>query len=140
MIREQRDNIAAIAEHLLSKSLQRLLRPNFYEHSRARIVERAQPPYELHGASDLLREQVQHLRNNIRARGIKLAIHVGDDWHTGWLYMQVRKYLTQGLAGRGDNRRVESMADRQRPYVVASLQEDLHGLFDCFTGAADDRL
>ena len=54
--------------------------------------------------------------------------------------MQVRQHLTQRLAGRGDNRRVKSVADRQRHYVVASLQEDLHGLFNCFAGAADDRL
>ena len=54
--------------------------------------------------------------------------------------MEVHQHLAQRLAGRGDDRRVKSVADRQRPYVIASLQEDLHGLFDCFAGAADDRL
>ena len=92
------------------------------------------------GRGDLLREQVQHLRNNVGPGGIKLAVHVGDDRHLRRLQMQARQHLPQRLAGRSHNRGVESVADRQRHDVVAGLQEDLHGLLDRFAGAADDRL
>ena len=66
MIGEQRNDVAAFAEHILGKSLQRFLRPNFDEDARTRVVERAQTLYELHGRSHLLGENVQHLRHNIR--------------------------------------------------------------------------
>src|ERR1019366_8843418 len=140
MIREQRDHIAAFAEHFLGKSLQRLLRPDFDKDARPGIVERVQALYELHRRSYLQREQVQHLGNNLGSAGIKLAVHVGNDRHTRWLYVQVRQHLAQRLAGRRNNQRMKSVANRQRHYVVASLQEDFHGLFDRLAGAADDRL
>ena len=44
--------------------------------------------HELHRRSDLLREKIQHLRDNIRPVGIKLAIDVGDDRHLRRLQVQ----------------------------------------------------
>ena len=42
MIGEERDHIAALAQHVFGKSLQSLLRPNFDKDPRPRLVERAQ--------------------------------------------------------------------------------------------------
>src|SRR5271165_500108 len=140
MIREHRNDVAAIAEHFLGKSLQRLLRSDLDEDARPSFVQCLQALYKLHRRSDLLREEVQHLRNNIRTGGIKLPVNVGDDWHAGWLYMQVGQHLTQWFASGSDDRGVKSVADRQWPYVVASLQEDLHSFFHGLAGATNDRL
>ena len=57
--------------------------PTSTKTARAGIVERVQSLHELDGTSDLLREQVQHLRNNIWSRGIELAVYVGDDRQRG---------------------------------------------------------
>ena len=88
MIGKQRDHIAVAAEHILGKSLQRFFRSNFNKHASAGIVQRAQALNKLHRRSNLLRENVQHLRHDVRPRGIKLAVSVGDDWQTWRLEMQ----------------------------------------------------
>ena len=54
MIGEQRNYIAAIAEHVFGESLQGLLRPNLDKHAGARVVESGQALYELHRRRDLL--------------------------------------------------------------------------------------
>ena len=100
------------AEHILGKSLQRLLRSNFNKHASAGIVQRAQALNKLHRRSDLLRENVEHLRHDVRPHGIKLAVGVGDDWQTRRLEMQALQNLPQRLAGSRQNRCVESVADR----------------------------
>ena len=58
MIREQRDHVAAVAEHFLGKSLQRLLRPDFDEDARARGIERLQSLHKLHRTGDLERKKI----------------------------------------------------------------------------------
>ena len=68
-----------VAEHILGKSLQRLLRPDFDEYARAGVVQRVQALDELHGRSNLPRQNVQHLRHDAGSRGIELAVDVGDD-------------------------------------------------------------
>ena len=107
MVGEQRNHVATFAKHFFGKSLQRLLRSDFDKDARARVVKRLQALHKLHRRRNLLREQVQHLRNNIRPRGIKLAIHVGNDRYARRLQVQVRQHLAQRLAGRSDDRRVE---------------------------------
>ena len=79
MVGEKRDHIAALAEHIFSKSLQCFFRTDFDEDSRPRVVERAQALNELHRSGDLLCENVQHLRHDVPPRGIELAVGVGDD-------------------------------------------------------------
>ena len=81
MIGEKRNHISALAENILDKSLQRFLRSDFHEDARACIVQRAQALHELHWRCDLLRENVQHLRPDGRARGIKLTVYVRHDRH-----------------------------------------------------------
>ena len=100
MIGEERNHVAALAEHIFGKSLQRLLRSDFHENARAGIVQRAQALHELHGRSDLPRQNVQHLRHDVRPRGIKLAVHVGDDGQARRLQMQALQHPPQRLAGR----------------------------------------
>ena len=138
MIGEQRNHIAVATEHILGKSLQRLLRSNFNEHASAGIVQRAQALNKLHGRSDLLRENVQHLRHDVRPRGIKLAVCVRDDWQTGRFQMQALQNSPQRLAGSGHNRGVEGMADGQCGHVIASFLEGFHGLLDRLARATDD--
>ena len=85
---KQRNHVAVAAEHVLGKSLQCLLRSNFNKHASASVVERVQSLNKLHRRGDLLRENVQHLRNDVGPRGIKLAVSVGDDWQAGRFEMQ----------------------------------------------------
>ena len=40
MIREQRNDVTAVAEHVLGKALQSFLRSNLNKHASARIIER----------------------------------------------------------------------------------------------------
>ncbi len=140
MIGENRKHIAAIAEHILGESLQRFFRTDFNEDARARVVECAQALHELHWRRDLLREDVQHLRNNVKPHGIKLAVRVGDNWQMRRFEMQALQNFPQRLAGSRHDRRVEGVADDQRRHVIAGLLEGFHGLRDRLASSADYRL
>ena len=79
MIAENGDYAAVRAEHVFGESLESFLRTNFHKHARAGGIQRPQPLDELHGSGNLLCEDIEHLRHNVRTRGIELAIDVSDD-------------------------------------------------------------
>ncbi len=112
MVGEKRDHIAALAEHIFSKSLQCFFRTDFHEDSRPRLIERAQALDELHRSGDLFGQDVQHLGHDVRPRGIELAVGVGDDGQTRRREMQALQHSPQRLTGGRHNRGVERMADR----------------------------
>ncbi len=120
---EKRNHVAAVAEHILGKSLQRFFGPDFHKDARAGVVQRAQALHELHGSCDLLGKNVQHLRYNVGPHGIKLAVHVGYDRQARRLEVQALQFLSQRLAGPRHDRGVERVADRQRHRVITSLLE-----------------
>ena len=140
VIREQRNHIAASAEHIVGKSLQGLLRPYFHENAGAGGIQRLQTFHKLHGRSDLRRQHVQHLRHNVWTGGIKLAVYVRDDWQPWRLQTQPCQHPTERHTGRSYDLCMESMANRQGHGVVAGFQECFDRLLDCLTRPADHRL
>ncbi len=140
MIGEQRQHVGMFAQHILHKSLQRLLRPNLHKHARAGIVKRAQSLDKLHRRRHLPRQNIQHLGHGLRPGGIELAIDIGDHRNMRRFQMQPLERTPQRLAGRRHNRRMKRMAHRQRDGVVAGFLEQLHGLLHGFARAADHRL
>ena len=140
MVGENGDDVAAAAKHILRKSLQRFLRSHLHKHARAGVIQGAQTLNELHRGSNLLRQNIQHLRHDVRPAGIELTIDVRDDWQAGRLEMQPLEHAAQRLARRRNDGSVESVADRQRGYFVAGFLESFHCLFHSFAGPADDGL
>src|SRR5581483_4363147 len=76
MIGEHCDDIAMCAEHIFSESLQRFLRSDFDKDPCTRVVQRPQALDELHRRCYLLREDVDHLRNDIGTSRVEFAIRI----------------------------------------------------------------
>ncbi len=73
-------------------------------------------------------EKIQHLRNDARASGIELTIHVRNDGQPRRFHVKARELLPQRFAGRRHDRGVKGMADRQFRDVVASFLQNFHCL------------
>ena len=140
MVGEQRNHVAAIAEHVFGKTLQRFLGTGFNEDPGAGRVQSFQAFHKLHRRCNLLCQHLHHLRFRVRAGRIKLAIDVCNDRQPRRLQPQPHQHALQWFAGPGDNCGVKSVTHRQRHSVDAGLQENLQRLLDCLALTADDCL
>ena len=112
MVGEQREDIVVLGtENLLDETVQGLLRADLDEDPRAGLVEGVQALDELHRLGDLAAEDLEH-RLGVRRDRVELAGHVGHDRQARPAHLEAAHRDLQGLAGPGDDLRVEGVRDR----------------------------
>jgi hypothetical protein len=119
VVGEQREDVAAVAEHVLGETLQGALGADLDEHAHAAVVQGVQALDELHRGGDLAGEDIQHLGDGVRPHRVELTADIGHDRQARWRQAQPGERPPQRLAGGRDDRGVEGVAHRQRHALVA---------------------
>ena len=140
MVGEEGRDFGILTQNIFGKAPERLLRAGFYEDPHPRVIERLQALNKLHRRGHLLAEDVDHLGDDVGMHRVEIPGDVGDDRASGRLEVEFFEVALERFAGRRYDGGVESMADRDRPHVVAGLRDDLRGFRDARRRAADDRL
>ena len=137
VVGEERDEVGIAAEHIIDEALERLLRAALDEDPTALRVKRLQALHPLHRRGDL---QLKHVLDRLNRGRVDIAGDVGHQ-RQGWLAdVQAVQHVAQRLGGRGDNARMEGVADRDALGLEALGHEAGDGLLDRLALAADHRL
>ncbi|OQC41260.1 MAG: hypothetical protein BWX64_01026 [Acidobacteria bacterium ADurb.Bin051] len=141
VVRRQRKDPLAVAEHVLHEPLERPLRSDLDEEAGAGGVEPLEPGDEADRLGDLAREQLDHLRDHlVAARRIEVAGGVRDQRQAGWPEVEPLEHERERFARRRDDPGVEGVADGEIAHLAPPLGEDRDRPLDRLARAADHRL
>ena len=131
VVGKQRPDFRLAAQYIIDKALERALGADFDKHAHAVGVHRLQALHPLHRRSDLQFKNILDLFNRGR---IAFARDVGDHLQLRRADAQAVEHGAQRCAGRGDDLRVEGMADGDALRAEALLFKQGDGLFDGLAG------
>ena len=137
MVREERHHVGLAAQHIIHKTLERLLRAALDEDPAALTIERLQTFHPLHRRGDL---QFQDVLNALNRGWVEFASDVRHQGQARRVDVQPIQHLAERLRRRSHDLRVEGVADRDALGLKTLLDEKANGLLNRRAFAANHGL